>query len=189
MSIIGRKISPSQYAKLLKFLLVISGIFLVFVPFFYKWLWEGNASFNEIKFRIMKVTGLSTVGSNLFPSLKLKLLAMMVEGVSVALLLIGCIYFFKLLDFYSKGEFFSKNVLGYYRKILWTAFLWTLYGPIKLTILSILTTINNPPGQRTLSVILGSEDLLHILIVGSLLVINLLMQEAFKLKQEQDLTV
>jgi len=180
---------PALYAYLLKLSLIIAGIPLIIGPFLYQWLWKSTATFNYIKFRSMKGMGIRAINISLTPSIPLRLLAATVEGISVLLFLWGCIYFIKLLNLYCKGELFSQKILMFYRKIVWIGFLWTLYSPIKLSLLSVISTINNPAGQRLLSVTLRGEDIFHIFVVGSFLVLHSLTREAYKLKQEHDLTV
>jgi hypothetical protein len=135
------------------------------------------------------VAGLGSVGANLEPSFFLKLIAATVDGISCLFLLLGIIYLVKILNCYIAGELFSKNIMRLYRKLLWAAFAWTVYNPIKVPILSLVTTYNNAVGHRVLTLSFKGDDVLHIFIVGSLLVINFLMREAYKLKQEQDFTV
>jgi hypothetical protein len=178
----GTKKKPtlSTYAYFLKLLLLFFGIPLIIVPFIYKWILRGTYVFNEIKLEAMKTTHLNPLAANLIPPPKLKLLAIITDGISVLLLLLGCFFLIKLFSFYC---------LMFYRKIFLVALIWTLYNPIKSTALSIITTANNPIGNRVLSVTLKGDDLFHILIVGSLLILNSLMKEAYKLKQEQSLTI
>ena len=176
-------------AKVLKYLLIFLGVPFVVGPFLYAWLFYGVQNFNKINLAHVKVAGLSSVGANLAPSFLLKLLAATVDGVSYLFLVLGIIYLVKILNRYTAGELFSKNVMRLYRKLLWAAFAWTVYNPIKVPILSLVTTCNNAVGHRVLTLSFKGDDVLHIFIVGSLLVLNLLMREAYKLKQEQDLTV
>jgi len=178
-----------KYAYPLKFSLVIIGIPFVIGSFIYKWVFHSISVFNKIKLTSMISTGLSTSGISLSPPLALRLLAAAIEGISVILLTYGIVYFIKLLSNYCKGELFSEEIILCYRKIMWAALAWTIYNPLSLMILSIVTTINNPPGQRIISLTLQGKDIFHIFIVGSFLIINSLMQEAYKLKREQDLTV
>jgi len=69
------------------------------------------------------------------------------------------------------------------------AFIWTLYNPLKFTLLSLVTTLNNPVGKRMLAVNFSSDDIFHIFVVGVFWVITSLMQAAYELKSEHDLTV
>lgn len=174
------------YAYVLKIILLFFGIPIIIAPFFYNWILHSTATFNRIKFAVM---GGSLVGANLVPSVPLKLLAATVHGVSTVLLLLGCFYFAKLLDYFRQAELFSIKTLNLYTKFMRVAFIWTLYEPISHTFLGLITTANNMPGHRILSVTIKGEDFIHVIIVGTLLIVNSLMQEAYKLKREQDLTV
>jgi len=123
------------------------------------------------------------------PSLLIRILAFFIDGISIALFVWGCVCFLKLLRFYRSGELFSANTLALYTKLSRIAFAWTLYNPIKFTLLSFVTTINNPHGARLIAIGFNSDDIFHIFIVGFFLVITSLMQAAYELKHEQDLTV
>lgn len=184
-----KKVSLSKYANLLKFLLPVIALPLIAAPLISRWFFQENGLFNNFWFGVGYSAKINASATEIIPPLVLKLLEMLVDAISGILLIIGCIYFFKLLDLYSKKNFFSEQVLKLHKKIVGTAFIFTLYTPIRSMALSLITTINNLPGQRVLSITIGSQDLVHILIVGALLIINLLMQEAYQLKKEQDLTV
>jgi len=182
-----------RYAQILKFLCLIVIIPLIICTFILKWFWWGTATYNNIKCQVSGATSFSPIfyapTTKDAPPLLIKLLSMAVDGISIMLFLWGIICFVILLNRYCKGELFSEHILKLYNKIGWIALAWTIYNPIKFTLLSILTTINNPIGQRIISVYFGSEDIFHIFIVGFFLIINSLMQEAYELKQEQDFTV
>lgn len=178
-----------KYARFLQFLLLGLGFPSIIGSFLMKWVWGGTAAFNAIKINAARGAGINPALLNYEPSMLLQLCATAIDGFSFLLFFLGCFYFAKLLKFYYKGELFSENILGFYKKILWIAFSWTLYNPIKYTLLTLITTINNPKGQRILSFAFRGEDIFNIFIVGSFLVMNALMHEAYKLKIEQDLTV
>ena len=175
-----------KYARLLKFLIMFVGIPFFLGSFIFKWLWNSVFVFNSIKDCALASANLTHSPVNHIPSVILRVVAATIDGVSALLFLWGAIYFIKLLTLYCKTEFFSANILTLYRKIIWIGFIWTLYNPLKHTLLSLVTTITNPPGQRILSVCFRSEDLFHIFIVGSFVILNALMHEAYKIKQEQD---
>lgn len=189
MSSSSRKSHLLLYAKTLKFLILYLAIPFITGRFLYGWIRYGTTQFNRIKIDAMQTMGLKLYGIKLIPNVHLKLLAIAVDSISIFLFILGCIYFAKLLNLYMKGEFFSKKSTLFYRAIVKIAFAWTFYNPVKLSLLSIITTFDNPPGQRILTLTIKDQDIFHIFILGSFLVINSLMQEAYKLKKEQDLTV
>ena len=174
------------YARFLEFLCLFVCIPLIVGSFLFKWFCT-----------VVPINILNSIKNfycvSLQPplpsSLLIVFLAVLVDAFGVALLVWGCVCFIKLLGYYHKGELFSVNTLALYVKMSRIAFAWTLYNPLKFALLSILTTINNPVGQRVFAINFSSDDIFHIFIVGIFLVITSLMQEAYKLKSEHDLTV
>jgi hypothetical protein len=112
-----------------------------------------------------------------------------VDAVSYILLFWVGFLFIKLLRSYQRGELFSAYTLMLFKKISRIVFLWSLYTPIEHTLITLITTLHNPVGQRELSFALSSTDILHILIAGFFLIMTSLMHEGYQLKHEHDLTV
>jgi hypothetical protein len=118
-----------------------------------------------------------------------KILWVIVQSVSLFLLIWGFVYFRRLLACYRRNEIFSVQTFFYFSKISKIAFLWMLYAPIEGTLMALVKTMHNPPGQRTLSITFGSSDISNIFIVGFLYLIASLIHEGYNLKKDQDLTV
>ena len=66
---------------------------------------------------------------------------------------------------------------------------WCLVGILTDPLMSIALTLHYPAGERMLSIGLGSPDLTALLVGGILAVITWVMDEARKLKDEQDFTI
>lgn len=112
-----------------------------------------------------------------------------VDSISYILLFWGGFLLIKLLRSYQRGELFSAYTLMLFKKISRIVFIWSLYAPIEQTLLTLITTLHNPVGQRELSFALSSNDVLHIFIAGFFLIMTSLMHEGYQLKHEHDLTV
>jgi len=183
-----------SYARFLEFFLLI-GIILIIGTYIVKWFSGDIPVYRDIvdstkHTRLYAGLGyFYTTTHAPAPSLLVRLLAACVDGISIALFVWGCICFLKLLRFYRLGELFSANTLSLYTKLSRIAFAWTLYNPVKFTLLSFITTINNPHGKHVIAFGFNSDDIFYIFIVGFFLVITYLMQAAYELKHEQDLTV
>lgn len=174
------------YARFLEFLCLFVCIPLIVGSFLFKWFCT-IVPINDLS--SLRNFSCIALHSPLPSSLLMGFLIILIDAFGVALLVWGCVCFIKLLGYYHKGELFSVNTLALYVKMSRIAFAWTIYNPLKFALLSIITTINNPVGQRVLTINLSSDDIFHIFIVGIFLVITSLMQEAYKLKSEHDLTV
>lgn len=150
---------------------------LAIISFFYKWFGSAIPLYTD------------TANNSSSVSLCAHFVGALVEGISVGLLLWGGICFIKTLRYYQKGELFSANTLALFHKMSRIAFAWTFYEPIKITLLSFITTSANPVGQRVITIEFTSHDIIHIFIVGCFLIITSLIHEAYTLKNEHDLTV
>ena len=123
------------------------------------------------------------------PLMFIRITASLIDSISLILFIWGSICFIRLLRLYYRDEIFSAHTLALYATISRIAFVWTLYSPIKFTLLSMVTTLANPTGQQIIAVAISSNDLYHIFITGFFVWITSIMKTAYKLKQEQELTV
>jgi hypothetical protein len=118
-----------------------------------------------------------------------RLLGMLVDIVSLGLFLWGFFVFLSLLSSYQKGVVFSQESFFLLKKLSKISFVWVLYSPIKDTLLSVICTLHNPPGQRIITVSFSSRDIYHIFFVGVIFVITSLIYEGYIIKKEQDLII
>lgn len=186
-----------SYARFLEIFCLSLVIPILTAAFFYKWFGGKMPVYYDIADCSRKVTiytGLSyvynsTPSQQAILSFAARLLGALIDGISSALLLWGCICFIKVLRYYQRGEIFSANTLALFNKMSRIAFAWTIYEPLKFTLLSIVTTLSNQEGQRVIALGFTSNDVVHIFMVGFFLIITSLMQEAYTIKNENDLTV
>ncbi|PKN03255.1 hypothetical protein CVU75_03190 [Candidatus Dependentiae bacterium HGW-Dependentiae-1] len=139
--------------------------------------------------RLYAGVGYWYMGGLTLPSLIIRILAALVDGVSIALFSWGMLCFVKLLRLYNQNEIFSETTMTLYAKISRILFAWTIYNPIKFTLLSIITTLAHPAGKRVIALAISSDDIYHIFITGFFVWITSIMYTAYTLKQEHDLTV
>jgi len=184
-----------SYAQFLEVLCLFGMIFIIFA-FLFKWFLGDFPVYSDVVDSTKHsrlYTGIGYFYTSSYsltpPSLVIRFLASFIDGISLGLFTWGCFCFIKLLRFYRKGELFSANTLAIYSKVSRIAFAWVLYNPVKFTLLSIITTYYNPVGKRVVAIAFNSDDIFNIFIVGFFLVMTYLMQEAYKLKYEHDLTV
>lgn len=111
------------------------------------------------------------------------------ESIPAICLTIMLWYFLKLLDFYRKKVFFSLEVIQLLKKINSFALIWAAYALFFETFASLLISAFKPAGQRCIAVCIGHENVAYFFFVLILFMILHLIQEAYKLKTEQDLVV
>lgn len=118
-----------------------------------------------------------------------RLVGMLVDGLFVGLLVGALYYCIKLMRRFEIGDILSPVTIALLQRITGFLFWWAVYTPIRQTLQVLIKTLNNPVGQRVLSVSVSSNDIFVILICLLLHIITSIMQEACKIKAEQDLVI
>ena len=113
------------------------------------------------------------------------LVAMIPTGVAI----LGAYYLMRLFTLYEQGQIFNLANVRCFRSLSRVLIWWFAAGIVHRSLLSLALTLHNPPGQRMISVDLGSADLTALLLGGILAVIAWVMEEGRKLQEDQDLTV
>jgi len=110
---------------------------------------------------------------------------MLPTGVAMA----GAYYLMLLFRLYEQGLIFREANVRCFRNLSRVLIWWFAVGIAHKSLLSIALTLHHPPGQRMITVELGSPDLTALLLGAILAVIAWVMEEARKLQEDQDLTV
>jgi len=171
------------YAQLVKIVSYIL-IPITIINFFIKWL------FPQMIIADSFIAGFfydSTPISTLIASMPLnnRLMAMIVDGISVSLLLMILSLIIIIMHRIQQHEIFSSAIAQLFSRISQFAFWLAIYTPINKTILSVITTLHQSP--HTLAISFDIHDLFNIFIFG--LVITLLIEQGNSLQNEQNLTV
>lgn len=123
------------------------------------------------------------------PTVAIRLFAFLVMMASLSVLMITFWSLARIFQFYTEGRIFSLNTIHCYRRLGW---LFILAAPVRVftqAALSVVMTWNNPVGQKSLMVSIGSGEIFSILTGGVILVITYVMREARRLEEEQSLTI
>ncbi len=118
-----------------------------------------------------------------------RVIGFLVESITMVIVLAALFYCIKLMRCFYKGEIFSLTTVSLLRKMSKLALLWAIYTPICGLLLSVFVFHET---AETTALSLGyavDNAIIKLLIFGFFLVISLMMQEGFRLKSEQDLTV
>lgn len=102
----------------------------------------------------------------------------------VAMALFGLQQLWKLFGGYAHGEVFTEIAAMRLRRLGIVMMLVCLVKPLTGAVMSIILSWHNPPGQRTLTLGLSSDDYVSLLSGAVLLAIALVMREAARLAQE-----
>lgn len=118
-----------------------------------------------------------------------RLAGLFVDSVGIIVLIFGLISFVRLMRCFQNGEIFSQSAITHLQRITKIALIWALYTPINGSLLSIIMSLQNPPGQRLITVTFWLHDVINIFIFGLFVIIVSIMKEGSRLQQEQDLTI
>jgi hypothetical protein len=113
--------------------------------------------------------------------------------------LIGCIptvinmlifyFLIKLFKCYERAEIFSLQNVKYIRNVGWWMLISQIIRPIYEGVITAVLTFANPHGHRYASVSFGSTDIVPIITALIIILISWIMAEAYKLQDEQKLTI
>lgn len=98
-------------------------------------------------------------------------------------------YLIKLFQLYSKNIIFSTKNVFYIRKICFMLFLQVLAGLAVQPFISLILTMDAPPGGHIIGIGIGSDEVSNLIIAGIALLISWIMEEGRKLEEETILTV
>ncbi|QBS12349.1 DUF2975 domain-containing protein [Legionella geestiana] len=109
---------------------------------------------------------------------------------SIFPIFLGVYILLKLCSNYANGIVFSESNAGYYRKLGTVFFFSALFlQPLSHVFFSLASSLNNPPGQRYISISFTMENITSIFLAMVLMLIGRVMQGGQKMAEEQALTV
>jgi hypothetical protein len=118
-----------------------------------------------------------------------RLMGFAVVMIPTGVAMFGLFYVMKLFQLYEQGQIFQLANVRCFRNLSRVLIWWFIAGIIHKSLLSVALTLHNPPGQRMLTLELGSPDLTALLVGVILAVISWVMEEGRKLQEDQDLTI
>jgi hypothetical protein len=110
-------------------------------------------------------------------------------GFAVSMLPMAVLFYllyqaYALFDAYRVGDVFTDNAPVLLRRIGMSMFVLALLRPLTATLLGVVLTASNPPGQRILSIGVSLDDYMIALFGGLILAIGHVMVEAKRLADE-----
>lgn len=118
-----------------------------------------------------------------------KCLYFALETIPVLLMLAALVLFLRILKLCKRGLCFSKEVIRLLKCINLLALGWAVYHLFSDTFASLLISLFRPAGKRYLRILLEIDDVMRFFAVLILFMLLYLVQEAYKIKSEQDLVV
>ena len=118
-----------------------------------------------------------------------RFLGFLASLIPIGVKMAGLYMLIKLFRLYENLEIFSNRNVICFRNLGRILIFWVIAQLIYIPLISIVVTYQNPPGERSIAVSLGSADLTALIIGVTLLVISWVMDEGRKLEEEQRYTV
>lgn len=116
-------------------------------------------------------------------------LAFLLSLLPLGVVVFGLITLRRLFRLYEKGIVFSKANVNYIRRLGHVLLLWVLASMLFTTLIGLVVTYANPPGQRLLVVSLDLFDMTALISGAVVLLISWVMDEGRKLEDEQAHTI
>lgn len=133
---------------------------------------------------------------NVFPGktlswlpLNSRLIALAGNLPATAILVLALIGLRRLFALYEQGIYFQAENVALFRLLGRLAFWSVLADVLNKTVLEIARTINNPPGERLLSIGFSSDHCKLLIIAVILMLIGMVIDEGRKIHEEMQLTV
>lgn len=94
-----------------------------------------------------------------------------------------------LFQLYENNEFFTCNTVNCFKSLSRCLLWWVLATITTEPLLSVILTLNNPEGQKAVSISFQSADITALIVGGSLSVVASVMDMGRKLQEEAELTI
>ena len=118
-----------------------------------------------------------------------RLMGFIVLMIPTGVAMCGVYHLMRLFQLYEQGRIFRPANVRCFRSLSRVLLWWFAAGIVHKSLLSVVLTLHNPPGQRMITLELGSPDLTALLLGAVLAVIAWVMEEGRRLQEDQDLTV
>ena len=112
-----------------------------------------------------------------------------VSMIPTGIAMLGAFHLMRLFRLYQQGSIFRPSNVRCFKSLSRVLIWWFAAGIVQRTLMGIVLTLHHPPGQRILTISLGSPDLTALLLGIILAIIAWVMEEGRKLQEDQDYTV
>ncbi len=120
---------------------------------------------------------------------KTRFLAFLSDLLPLGVTLYGLLRLKDLFGLYEKGSIFTEENVNCFRSLGRTLIVWVACDVVSNSLLSIVLTLDNPPGRRMIAVGLNSGEFTGIFVGAVVLIISWVMDEARKIQEEQALII
>lgn len=159
-------------------------LFILLIPLYYGGYWT---FINKIPQPILMMQ--SGSGPDLPLSIPLQAMGFAASLLPMTALIYGTYHLRRLFADYRDGRIFSFHHVARFKHTAMALLFWLVASIVYASVQSVLFTIQNPPGSRSISVGFGSVDLTTLVVGIMIRVIAWVMEEGQILAKEQELTI
>ena len=120
---------------------------------------------------------------------QIRFYAFLVDLIPLGAILYGLHKLRRLFRLYENGLIFTERNVDCFRGLGRALVVWVACHVARTTLLSIILTMNNPPGQRMVTVGLDSGDFTGVFVGVVVLIISWVMDEGRRIQEDQALIV
>jgi hypothetical protein len=113
-------------------------------------------------------------------------LCFMLSMIPNGIIMFGFYHLIKLFKLYESGQVFTNECIRHIKICAYSVLAWLIADFFTTSLLILALTLENPVGQRILSISLGPKHLSTLIISIIAIIIAQVMDEARKLKDEND---
>ncbi|PHN86224.1 DUF2975 domain-containing protein [Vibrio splendidus] len=106
-----------------------------------------------------------------------------------SILMYALMVLIRLFRNYERGEIFSLENVMSYQKLGYSLFYWVLGSVIYGSLMSVILSFNNPPGERIFEISFVGMDFLTLILGIIILIISWVMKEGYILADEHSQTI
>jgi len=118
-----------------------------------------------------------------------RLFAFLADMIPVSVVIFGLFRLRILFSLYEKALIFTEQNVDCFRSLGRALILWAVCDVIRTSLLSVILTLQNPPGQRMITVSFDSGEFTGVFVGIVVLIISWVMDEGRKIEEEQALIV
>lgn len=118
-----------------------------------------------------------------------RMLGLAVSLVPLAIKMAAMLTLMRLLKLYRAGIVFSGDHVACFKRLGRILVYYTFAGVAESTGIVLVMTMNNPPGQKMLTIGFSSNEITLLVVAAIVLMISWIMDEGRKLAEEQSLTI
>lgn len=111
--------------------------------------------------------------------------AFLVDMIPTSVIVYGLVILRELFRLYENGMIFTEKNVSCFRSLGRTLVVWMVCDVIRRLLLSIVLTINNPPGQKEFVLVFDAADFICLFVGFVILAIAWVMDEARKIHEDQ----